>query len=211
MIQQSFCSFMCVHYLQEEQTVWSNSHTAFGCTYTLFTENNCGALHLAFCALSVGKKVQSSSHNTCCCLCIAFTEKNSQETAIILHLAVCALSSLRKTVKELRLFSIWLSVHRLHWEKQSGNCGYSPLGPLCTVLPEKNCQEAEFTLHLTVCGLHWEKQTRNTGQSAFSMCTVLTKNILHEIVFTLYFALCVVSLIKGDILVGSSSSFWYHA
>jgi hypothetical protein len=180
MIQQSICIFMCVHYLQEEQTTCSNSHTAFGCTYTLFTETNCGALHLAFCALSVGRREGSKQHSyytllsvhclhwekqsgnwsyspfgcLCTvftekksgncgyfpfgCLCTVFSKKNSQETAVISHLAVCAVSSLSKIVKNLWLFSIWLSVHGLHWEKQSGNCGYFPFGCLCTVFSKKN-------------------------------------------------------------------------
>jgi hypothetical protein len=87
------------------------------------------------------------------CLCTVFTEKISRKAAVILHLAVYALSSLRKRVRKLRLFSIWLSVHCLHWEKQSGNCGYSPFGCLCTIFTEENIQETAVILHLAVCVL----------------------------------------------------------
>jgi hypothetical protein len=217
--------FNCVHYLQEEQTLWSYSHTAFGCTYTHFTETNCGALHLTFCALSVGRREGSKqqsyymllsvhclhwekqsgncSYSSFCCLCTVFTEKksgncsyspfgslctvfpekNSQETAVILHLAVCALSSLRKTIRKLRFFSIWLSVHCLYCDELTKSRVYPPFDCLFTVFTEKNRHEAAANSQLALCALSWRRTVYIKQNSRFIL-------------------LCVVSLRQGDIPVG---------
>jgi hypothetical protein len=194
MIQQWICIFMCVHYLQEEQTTWSNSHTAFGCTYTIFTEKKCGVLHLTFCALYVrrreGSKQQSyymllsvhclhwekqsgnCRYSPFGYLCTVFFEKNSREPAVILHLAICALSSLRKTVRKLQLFSIWLSVHCLPWEELTRSRGYSPFDCLFTVFTEKNRQETAVISHLDIRAVSWRRTFYMKQHSRFILLCV---------------------------------------
>jgi len=116
-------------------------------------------------------------------------------------LPACVRSSLRKTEN-----CRHSPFDGLHWEKQRENCGYSPFGCLCTVFTERNREAAAATLFLSlaVCiQSSLTKQKRNNGYSPFGcLCTVLMKNSLHETTFTLHFALCVVSLRPGDILVG---------
>ena len=146
------------------------------------------------------------------CLCTAFTEKTSQETAVILRLAVCALSSLRKTVRKMRLFSIWLPVHYLYWEKQSGNCCYSPFGSLCTVFAEKNLKEAEVNPFDCLFTVFTEKNRQETAPS--SQLAVRARSWRRTVYMkqhSRFILLCVWYRLDKEIFwLASSSSFRYH-
>jgi len=105
------------------------------------------------------KQTENCDYFPFACLFTVFTENNRHKAAVILHLAVCALSSPRKTDRTLRLLSICLPVYCLYLEQQTENCGYSPCGCLCTVFAEKNRQETAVTLHLPVCALSSLRKT----------------------------------------------------
>jgi diacylglycerol kinase len=146
------------------------------------------------------KQLGNCSYSPFGCLCTVVAEKNSRETAVILRLALCALSSLRKTVRKLRLFSIWFSVHCIHRDKSQETAVILRLAVCALSSLRKTVGKLRlFSVWLSVHCLHWEKQSGNCGYSPFGcLCTVFTEKNGKETAVILHLAVCALSSLRKN-------------